>query len=140
MSFGTLTTMLNTPLMLNTPTTTIINTRPIPPGSGPSGYHTFYIKKFENKYSFIYSPTPNRSSQTLKNIIVNISDFRQATFNVSKSLGNDGFLLNEFDDENVAKQFMKNTTTKVNADKTRISYFPDNPDFIQAFVLSGYGY
>jgi hypothetical protein len=148
MSFGTLTTVLNTPLKLNTLTTTIINTRPILRyypgwGSAPSGHHTFEINKFENKYSFIYSP-PNRSSQTLENIIVNNSGlpFRPATatFNVSKSLGKYGFLLNEFDDENVAKQFMKDTTTKLKVDKTIISYFPDNPDFIQGFVLFGYDY
>jgi hypothetical protein len=141
MSFGTLTTMLNTPL--NTPTTTIIHTfqREY---EGPSAYHLFYIKKFENKYSFIYSPKPNRSYPTLKNIIVinsaPITQFQPATFKVSKFLGDNGFLLNEFDDENVAKKFMKDTTEKLNVDKRRIIFFPDNPDFIQNFVLYGYSY
>ena len=149
MSFGTLTTMLNTPLNtpLNTTTTTIINTFQRDQYEGPSAYHLFYIKKFENKYSFIYSPTPNRSYPTLKNIIVinsaapvsPITQFQPATFKVSKFLGN-GFLLNKFDDENVAKKFMKDTTEKLNVDKRRIIFFPDNPDFIQNFVLYGYSY
>jgi len=145
MSFGTLTTVLNTPLKLNTSTTTIINTQSRPPNT-PSGYHTFYINKIENKYSLIYSPTPNRSFQTLENIIVNNSGApvysenlsKFFNFKVSKSLGNDGFLLNnEFEDENVAKQFMKDTTTKLKVDIIRISYFPDNPE---GFFLVGYDY
>ena len=145
MSFGTLTTMLNTPLKLNTPTTTIINTQSGP--NTPSGYHTFYINKSDNKYSFIYSPTPNRSFQTLENIIVNNSGqplYSETLFkfffnlNVRNSLGNDGFLLtNVFDDEKAAKEFMKDTTTKLKVDIIRISYLPDNPE---GFFLVGYGY
>ena len=72
--------------------------------------------------------------------VSHITQFQPATFKVSKFLGDNGFLLNEFDDENVAKKFMKDTTEKLNVDKRRIIFFPDNLDFIQNFVLYGYSY